>query len=84
MIRANSQLVSFTKLCFCIFFIFYSGLQTRVVLEAYTEPSQISKMESFAETVDAFQALTIFEKSSILDISLGSEYASEYCQLFSV
>ena len=83
MISANSQLVSFTKLCFC-FFIVYSGLQTRVVLEAYTEPSQISKMEYFAKTVDAFQALTIFEKSSILEISLGSEYASEYCQLFSM
>ena len=64
--------------------MFYSGLQTRVVLEAYTDPSLISKMESFAKIVDAFQALTIFQKSSILDIRLGYEYASEYCQLFSV
>ena len=36
-----------------------------------------SKMELFAKIVKGFQLLTIFIKSSILDIRIGSEYASE-------
>ena len=34
-------------------------------------------MEFFAGTVSGSQWLTIFAKSSILDVILGSEYASE-------
>ena len=34
-------------------------------------------MKLFARIVNGFQLLTIFAKSSILDIQLGSEYASE-------
>ena len=35
------------------------------------------KMELFEKIVHAFQLLTIFSKIPILDIRLGSEYASE-------
>ena len=45
-------------------------------LETYSEPSQTSEMEIFAITVNHFKPLTIFGKSSILDVWLGSEYAS--------
>ena len=47
-----------------------------VVSEAYSEPSQTSKIELFEKVVNGFQPLTIFEKSSILDVWQGSEYAS--------
>ena len=40
--------------------------------EAYPEPSQTSKMELFAKIVNGFYPLTIFGKSFILDIWLGS------------
>ena len=35
---------------------------------SFLEPSQTSKMELFAKRVNGFQPLTIFAKSSILDI----------------
>ena len=41
---------------------------------AYSEPCQTSNMEVFAEIGNSFQLLTIFSKSSILDVSQGSEY----------
>ena len=44
--------------------------------EAYSDFSPTSKMELFAQIVDGFQLLTIFAKSSILAVLLGSEYAS--------
>ena len=46
--------------------------------EAYLEPCQTSKMERFAKM------LTIFLKSSILDVWQGSEYASMDKYLFKV
>ena len=39
--------------------------------------SRTSKMELFVEIVNDFQPLTIFAKSSILNVRLGSEYTSE-------
>ena len=45
--------------------------------EAYQEPSQAPKMELFAKIVNDFHSLTIFAKSYISDIWLGSECASE-------
>ena len=42
----------------------------------YSVPSQTSKIELFAKIVNSFQPLTIFVKSSTLDVSLGSECAS--------
>ena len=43
----------------------------------YSEPSSTSKMMLFAKIVNDFQTLTIFAKSSILFLQLGSEYASD-------
>ena len=45
--------------------------------EAHSEPTRTYKMELFAKIVTTFQRLTIFGKSSILDIWLGFEYTSE-------
>ena len=42
----------------------------------YLEPSQTSKMDLFAKIVNVFQPLTIFAESFILDVRLGSAYAS--------
>ena len=47
------------------------------IREAYSELSRTSKKELFAKIVNSFQRLTFFEKSSILDVRPGSEYASE-------
>ena len=46
-------------------------------METYPEPSQTFEMELSAKAVDDIQSLTIFTKSFILDLSQGSEYASE-------
>ena len=46
--------------------------------EAYSEPGQTSKMELFAKIVRGFQPLIFYAKSSVLDVSLGSGYASGY------
>ena len=48
------------------------------VIEAYLEPLQTSKLELFAKIVNGFKPLTVFSKSSILDVSSGSKYASGY------
>ena len=45
--------------------------------EAYSEPCQRSKIEVFAKIVKGFSFLTIFAKSSILDVCQDSELASE-------
>ena len=45
--------------------------------EAYSESYQIFKMKIFGKIVKGFSFLTIFEKSSILDVSQGSEFAPE-------
>ena len=44
----------------------------------YAEPRQICEMELFSKIVDSFQLLTVFSKSSILDVCLGPEYVSVY------
>ena len=50
--------------------------------ETYSEPSRISQMELFAKIVNGFQPLTIFARSSILDVRLGFEYASAEANIF--
>ena len=45
--------------------------------EANSEPRQISKMDLFTKIVHSFSPLTIFQKSSISDVRLGSEYSAE-------
>ena len=54
--------------------VFFSG--------TYWEPSQISKIECFTKIVNDSKQLVIFAKSFILDIWLGSEYASANFLLF--
>ena len=44
--------------------------------ETYLEPSQTSKIESFVEMFSGFEPSTIFANSFILDVWLGSKYAS--------
>ena len=44
--------------------------------EAYSEPCQTSKMEVFTKIVSSFLLLTIFTKSSILDVWQDFEQAS--------
>ena len=36
--------------------------------EAYLDPNQLFRMELFAKIIKGFQAITIFAKSSILDV----------------
>ena len=38
------------------------------IADAYLEPCQIWKMVLLAKTVNSFQSLTIFAKSSVLDV----------------
>ena len=45
--------------------------------EAYSEPCQTSKMEVFTKIVNGLSFLTIFTKSSILDVLQDSEFGSE-------
>ena len=44
--------------------------------EAYSETGWTPKMELFAKIVNCFKPLTIFAKSSILDVRVGCVYAS--------
>ena len=46
--------------------------------DAYSEPSRTSKLELFAKIFNSFSPLTIFAKSFIADVRLGSEYTSDY------
>ena len=46
-------------------------------LEIYLEPSRASVMKLFCENSSWLQQLTIFAKSSIIDVLMGSKYASE-------
>ena len=45
--------------------------------EAYSGPCQTSKMEVFAQILNGFYFLTIFLKSSILDVWQDSQFASK-------
>ena len=47
------------------------------IAEVYSEPSRTFTMELFAKIVKGFQLLIIFIKSSILDIRMDFEYASQ-------
>ena len=50
--------------------------------KALLKPSQRFTSEFFSKTVYGFQSLTIFAKSSIVDVRLGSEYASKLLSQF--
>ena len=53
----------------CVLFLFFNT-------EDYSEPSRTSEIKHVAKIVNGFQPLTIFAECSILDVRLGSEYAS--------
>ena len=55
----------------------YSGIP-----EVYSEPSQTSRMELFAKTMNGWKLWIIFAKSYILDVRLGSEYVSVHYIVF--
>ena len=46
--------------------------------EAYSEPSQTSKMELFVKIINGWKPLTFLTKSSILDVRPGFDYASTF------
>ena len=48
----------------------------------YSEPSQASEMKLFEKMVNSLKSFTIFSKSSILCVWLGSAYASGIVVLF--
>ena len=51
------------------------GFSAIILPEAHSEPCQTSKMEDFAKIVK------IFSKNALLDVWLGSEYASAFNEL---
>ena len=48
------------------------------ISETYSEPSQTSKMELFVKIVKSWNPLSIFAKSSIIDVWQCSEDNSEF------
>ena len=44
--------------------------------ETYSQPSQTSRMEVYSKTVNGIHQSTNFAKFSILDVWMGSKYAS--------
>ena len=48
------------------------------VLEGYSEHSQTSNTEVSAKNVNGCRSFTIFAKSSMLDVRLGSKYGSGF------
>ena len=46
------------------------------LLVAILQPSQASKMEQFVKIVHGIKLLTVFTKSSLLDVWMGSKYTS--------
>ena len=64
---------------FCEIFMdtyFTEHLCRTVPADAYSECSQLFKMELFAKIVDYFQLFTIFTRSFVLDFWLSSEQVS--------
>ena len=55
-----------------------------VLSEEYSKPTQTSKKERLAKLVDGWIPLTVFAKSFLLDVWLGSEYVSHYPGTFSI
>ena len=48
--------------------------------EAYSVSCQTSQMELSVTLINHFQSLTIFGKSSILDVCQGTKYVSVQCR----
>ena len=52
--------------------------------EAYSWLCEAPYMKCLAKIVNSWIQSTIFAESSILDVSLGSEYISDYLEAFSI
>ena len=61
------------KLMFFLVVLVCNTLNTNT----YSKPNQTSQIKRFTKIVNSFQPLTIFAKSFILDIQLGSDFTSE-------
>ena len=61
---------------------YINSLDMRWISETYLEPCQTSKMGLFEKIVDGWKPLTLFVKSSILDLSQDSKHASEHSEAF--
>ena len=72
----HRKIILYYKIVFMKNFAKFTGKCLQWRPEVYSEPRRTSKMEFFEKIVNYFQPLIIFAKSSILDIRLGSEYAS--------
>ena len=70
---ATLHCILMTSSTFHGFFIEFGLVRT----EAYSEPCQTFKTFFFAKIVKSFQSLSIFTKSSILEVFQSSEYTSE-------
>ena len=49
----------------------------RFISDGYLGPCQTSKIVVFAKMNNGFQPLTVFAKSFIIEVLLGSEYTSD-------
>ena len=52
------------------------------ISETYLWPCETPNMKCFAKIINGWIQSTIFVENSILDVSLGSEYVSDYQKLF--
>ena len=59
-------------------FLLFGDESARQISETYLESMQTSKVELFTKRVNGFKWLTVFAKTSILDICSGSKHASGY------
>ena len=69
--QRHSCSICFSFLSRCLPFLAYFCKVTFDIRETYLEPRDQSKMKLFAKIVKSFQEITIFPKSSILDVCLG-------------
>ena len=67
----------FCYLWYLNWFKYEASLTLDARSEAYSEPFQTSKIQVFTNIVIGFSLLTIFAKSSILDVWQDSEFTSE-------
>ena len=55
-----------------------------VLSETYSQYCETPSMKCFPKIANGWAQSTIFAKSFILDVSLGSQYVSDYPEVFSI
>lgn len=75
---SNARILLVASYHYCVFSVLKSYIlpKSRITPEAHLEQSQTSNTDLFENMVTGFQSFIIFEKISILDFWLGSDYAS--------